>query len=783
MKTPRHGFVSERPAEDWEHALIAGNGSIGALVFGDAAKERIILNRAGLFMPFWAPVPTVPTRDHLPELRDLLRRGEYQRAAERVIEIDNEHDRAGDRWTDPLVPACELSVSCPNGEARSYSRSVDFEQGLVTVQFETERGHCSRRLFASRADAAIVLSIRAPLATLDYDLTLQETPPGSAEELERRRDGIASVETSAGDGWLRYRSRFRKSWPGSLLGHAASARVVTTGGVVTANGAGLQVRGASEILVFLGVELERAPDANPAAALESLLRALPPSFEQLLARHAEIHRGLFHRMTLDLGGRDHALPTERLLARAHPEKLDPTLLEKQFDAARYAILSSSGELPPTLQGMWSGTYCPPWSGDYTHNGNVPTAMAAALCTNQAECLEPLLRYHWSKLADYRQNAERLYGCRGVYVPSRTSSHGLMNHFGPIWAMTFWTGGAGWVAHFFYEYYSYTRDLVFLRERALPFMREVLQFYEDFLQVGASGRLSFNPSYSPENTPGGGDSQACIDATMDLAIARELCLNLIEACAAAGETDDTQARCHEILARLPDYRICADGALAEWLPPELAENHEHRHLSHLYALYDGMPPEIEQQPGLRRAFAVALERRLGERRRAGGGIMAFGLAQIGMVAVSLGDSAICQEVLGLLSAKYFRNSLVSTHDPGALFNVDICGGFPAMLTRCLVDSWPGRIELLKALPPALLRGSLAGARCRGGVQVEHLEWSPERVEVELASGVTQSVVVRLGLSGFRLANASTAHAARDAELRFTLAPKVPLTLVWLREASA
>ena len=31
MKSPERGFISTRPAENWEKALISGNGTIGAL--------------------------------------------------------------------------------------------------------------------------------------------------------------------------------------------------------------------------------------------------------------------------------------------------------------------------------------------------------------------------------------------------------------------------------------------------------------------------------------------------------------------------------------------------------------------------------------------------------------------------------------------------------------------------------------------------------------------------------------------------------------------------------
>jgi len=769
MSDRKHGFVSERPADSWEHGLIAGNGVLGALVLGQPLAERVIVTRAGLFMPFWEPVLAVPTHQHLPELRQLLSGGQYQRAAERVIEIDTAHDKAGDRWTDPLIPACELTLEVPTpGAVTNYAREVDFESGLVSVRFDTERGQALRRLFVSRTDKAIVLSVTSPGSTVDCDLALTEPLTNTAEEAERRRDGISEVERLATTTSLSYVSHFRRSWPGSLRGHLAAARVITRGGTATVAGPTLQVRSADELLVLLRVEVVKGATPYQLEALENELGQLAPSFEQLFERHRRQHAALFQRVQLDLGGAEHGVPTEQLLAKARIAEPNATLVEKQFDAARYAILSSSGELPPTLQGLWSGTYCPPWSSDYTHNGNLPTAMAGALCTNQAECLEPFLSYHWRLLDDYRSNAQRLYGCRGIFVPSRTSAHGLINHFNVTWTMTFWTAGAAWVSHFFYDYFLHTGDLAFLRERALPFMQETLQFYEDFLQPGPSGKLTFNPSYSPENAPAGTETQACTDATMDMAAARQLCTNLLAVCATLGEQAGTAARARQLLAQLPDYRINSNGGVAEWLPPQLQDNDQHRHLSHLYALYDGLPPEIEQRPELLRAFQVAFERRLQVRQREDGGIMAFGLAQLGFVAASLSNAAACQEVLGWLSANYFRSSLVTTHDPGTLFNVDICGGFPALLIRCLVDSWPGQLDVLRALPPAFPQGSLQGASCRGRVSVNQLTWTPERVELTLQSAVAQTLTVRLGVA---------AQSPRSVSV--TLSAGEPVQLAWAR----
>ena len=79
---------------------------------------------------------------------------------------------------------------------------------------------------------------------------------------------------------------------------------------------------------------------------------------------------------------DHRGTAEEFHLRAH----QPRAVEKEFDAGRYNIICATGELPPNLQGVWGGTYVPGWASDYTHNGNVPSAIAADLMGNMPELM-------------------------------------------------------------------------------------------------------------------------------------------------------------------------------------------------------------------------------------------------------------------------------------------------------------------------------------------------------------------------------------------------------------
>jgi hypothetical protein len=617
---------------------------------------------------------------------------------------------------------------------------------VASVEWNDDRGRFSRRLFVSRADDVIVMSIRGPgKGMVDCELTLDARPDSNSPYFKQ---GIKDIVRKAADGVLHYRMGFTNAYEGGIQACEVTAKVVTKGGKSQVKDASIVIEGADEVLVLIRVGLPKKPGESTAAATAAGLAKLPADFDQLLAPHAKQHGKIFLRSKLALkGGHGRDLPSEELIASSKPGATNPALLEKIYDAARYNILSSSGTLMPNLQGIWTGTWNSPWSGDFTMNGNLQTAMAGNLSGNMAECVEPYWRFLEEHMPAYRENAKRLYGARGIHVPSRASTHGFNNHFDATWPMTFWTAGAPWAAQFLYDYWHYTGDEEFLRQRALPFMKEAALFYEDFLVPGPDGHLFFSPSYSPENEPSNSPSQSCVNATMDISAAKELLGNLVAACGHLKVEPEGVARWKKLLEKMPPYQINTDGALKEWTTPLLEDNYAHRHCSHLYAIYNGLPDEIASDAKLKEAFRVALDKRLEVRHQEARGIsvngryageMAFGLALEAMAAASLREADECAQIVEWLANSYWGPNLVSTHDPGRFFNTDISGGLPHVLHRMLVDSRPGRIELLPAVPSDWHEGRIDGIRARGNIEIRSLEWSRDSVAAVLRSAESQTV---------------------------------------------
>jgi len=272
--------------------------------------------------------------------------------------------------------------------------------------------------------------------------------------------------------------------------------------------------------------------------------------------------------------------------------------------------------------------------------------------------------------------------------------------------------------------------------------------------------------------------------MSVAASKELLNNLMAGSRELGVNQDKIPVWRAMLAKMPEYLINEDGAVNEWLTPLLEDNYEHRHSSQLYPLFDGMPPEIADSPGLQEAFRRVIELKL-ERHWTNweerGGYMSFGLVQTGQAAASLGDADLAWRSFVPLINRYWLHNFASTHNYRQLFNMDISGGMPAVLIMMLVGSQPGEIRLLPAVPEAWPTGRIAGVLARGQIEIQELSWEPGAIDVTLISEIDQRVTLRApsaiervtGPAGERAAAAE--RADRDDSIRVRLPAGQPVML--------
>ncbi|UQZ83991.1 hypothetical protein SK3146_03203 [Paenibacillus konkukensis] len=415
------------------------------------------------------------------------------------------------------------------------------------------------------------------------------------------------------------------------------------------------------------------------------------------------------------------------------------MTEKMWAYGRYLLVSSSrdGGQPCHLYGLWCGEYEGMWAFNMS-NENIQMIYWQALSGNMPELLLAMFDYFDRLIGDFRTNAKRLYGCRGIYIPAPTSpDSGLLKHKAPH--IIHWTGAAGWIAQHYYDYYLYTGDMQFLRERALPFLRETALFYEDFFILDDNGYYVSCPSNSPENAPGNyipGPGQkplteTAVNSTMDFAIAKEVLTHLVEGAELADVYSDEIGKWKEMLKRIPPYRINEDGAVSEWMHPDYKDNYHHRHQSHIYPVFPGTEVTRENDPELFEAFVTAAKKRLviGLKEQTG-----WSLAHMSNHYARMGEGDLALECLDLLSRTCVINNFYTFHNDWrsmgigvdahwAPFQIDANMGWSAAVQEMLLFSLNGTIRILPALPSKWRKGKAGPLLARGAVEVR-IEWDQD-----------------------------------------------------------
>ncbi|KUL40301.1 glycosyl hydrolase family 95 catalytic domain-containing protein [Streptomyces regalis] len=721
MSGPVHGTWEPAPAARWEDAYLSGNGRHGVMVCGDPNADRVIVNHHTLVRPNGSEHARPPAlAAELPQLQDRLLAGDVT-AAERFT------DGRELQWVQPFHPAFQIRLRRAVAEEREdYRREVDFATGVCTAI----RGGWRSQVFVSRADDVIVQYVTEP--GLTTDVTLDPQLPGAPYNLAVGHSAILTP-----DGAL---LTLRVRYPGSDRAYTGVTLALVTGGSTRTSLPGMRIEGARSLLLLTRVQ--RHTGELDALAEARALRALLPDgdedpYDRLLARHTDLHRPAYLRAGLDLGADDaeRALPGSELVS--HPKS--PALLERLFAAGRYHLLSAAGMLPPRLTGLWTGDWNTAWSGAFTTDANVNLQTASAAAAALPEVTEAHAALIHGQLDHWRDNARTIFGTRGVVAPAHTDGEsGHIYHFNREYPLHLWTAGADWLLKPLVDHDDTRGDR---DPRTAAVLAEVALFYEDFLtRTDNDGYLVVVPSYSPENRPANA-SWGTLNAAMDLSAARHALLTAAEYHPDTPEADSWRA----LADRLPQHRINADGALAEWAWPGLEDTYDHRHLSHLYGVWplDEITPY--DTPGLAAAAHRALELRGAENDSAHGHL------HHALIAARLRDGdRVAHAFDQVLGGDFFHASLMSAHYPNRhVYNADAAHTLPAVLIEMLVQSTPHRLVLLPALPPTFREGRLRGVRTRFGAEVD-LTWTPEgatavlkpsrslRIELRTSSGDAQSL---------------------------------------------
>jgi hypothetical protein len=146
-----------------------------------------------------------------------------------------------------------------------------------------------------------------------------------------------------------------------------------------------------------------------------------------------------------------------------------------------------------------------------------------------------------------------------------------------------------------------------------------------------------------------------------------------------------------------------------------------------------------------------------------------------------------ELRQLIEEGYVGPTLRCSHDPYAFPMPDAQGGIQLIMIEMLAYSRPGVIEVLPALPPSLVKGSINGMMLRTFARLDKLAWDMEArtVDLTVTSVKKQDVtlIARYGIeeisatSGAVAAKPHSDKAACDLHLSEGKPVEIHLKLGW------
>ncbi|HTI91116.1 MAG TPA: glycoside hydrolase family 95 protein [Puia sp.] len=735
-------MLFKEPADNYHSSCPLGNGRLGAMVFGRTDRERIVLNEISMWSGGVQDADDPQAINYLPRIRQLLLEGrnvEAQNIMQQHFICKGKGSGSGEgadvkfgcyqtlgdlfiNWTDAQLPA------------QNYQRILRLDSAVTTTSWKKKGVTYTEEVMVSAPAQVIAVRLKASRpGSLSFSARLYRKER-AGYEIENGRMYMKGTMNSEGEEGIHY---------------AAVLKAIPVGGRLSVTDTGMVISNANECILLVGAATDmnwpRVNQRGPAplpVVQQTLTRSSGRSWSVMLAEHVKDFQSYFNRCRLNFSATEKNKETAQLsvlerLTRFGNGGSDPDLISMFFNFGRYLLISSSrpGGMPANLQGLWADEYQTPWNGDYHTDINVQMNYWPAEVANLADCHQPMFTLLGQMAENGSRTARTYYGARGWVTHPITNPWGYTSPGeGATWGSTV-TGGT-WATMHLWWHYQYQPDKKFLAS-VYPIIKGAAQFYSDILIEEPKHKwLVTAPSNSPENSffgPNGEHVATCMGPTVDQELGREILGEAIQAAAILNIDKAWSDSLRAIVPRLAPLQISpSTGALQEWLDDYKEVEPEHRHTSHLMAVY----PMDEITPWETPAFAKAAATTLERRKKSGiGWVWAWRMAlyarmQDGNKSLDFLRSFLTPSSASQIDYNNGAGTYPNLFCAGPPFQIDGNLGAVAGIAEMLMQSHGKKniIRLLPALPAdsSLQSGAVKGLRARQGFEVS-FNWQQGKVQ--------------------------------------------------------
>ncbi|MDR1689799.1 MAG: glycoside hydrolase family 95 protein [Clostridiales bacterium] len=338
-----------KPAENWEsEALPIGNGFIGAMIFGDTACEKIILNDHSL----WSGGPGADknynggfkgtpdeTRANLRKARRLLQEKMNAHTADNAgkaadyLPEDTQLRKAiegltGERKNFGAYQMLGLltitDITAQSGEKyEDYERTLNLDKSYARVTYRKNSVKFSREHFVSYPGNGFVTRLFSDtIGAMNFKISFETPHKGAKIFTEADTVWVTGSPSGHGEGSLKDAAsgNVKGGLKDAACAHginylkfAAAVKVLNVGGAVNAKPDGIYVTGAESITLLYSSAtnyLQCMDDSfnyfsalNPAdEVLKRINAAALKSFETLYEEHFADYSNLYNRVKLSING-------------------------------------------------------------------------------------------------------------------------------------------------------------------------------------------------------------------------------------------------------------------------------------------------------------------------------------------------------------------------------------------------------------------------------------------------------------------------------------------------